>query len=208
NKNRADGLSRVDWDKNNQGVIEDIPPVDEFLDTEEDVRLHINSWSMAVGNYVTPGQPVWLSPPGHVRRPYLVLKPFIEEESWGLPNVQWMMDLALADKYQLHEDLLTMENGAQQVEGHERSIGGIYLLANALLQDEVARIGDQRQGENANVIHEGEDDDFEEGEIKEAFRKEEYDGIYLELGMLLLCEKRERDACEKVLKGRPSVYEE
>ncbi|GBG70094.1 hypothetical protein CBR_g5725 [Chara braunii] len=204
NKNRADGQSRVDWDKGNQGVIEDTPPVDGFLDTEEDVRLHINSWSMVAGNYVTPGQPVWPSPPGHVRRPDLVLKPFIEEDSWGMPNVQWMMDLTLAEKYKLHENLLTMENGAQQVEGHERSISGIYLLANALLQDEVARIGDQRQGENENVIHEGEDDDFEEGEIKEAFRTEEHDGIYLELRMLLSCEIRERDACEKVLKMRPN----
>ncbi|GBG84744.1 hypothetical protein CBR_g39122 [Chara braunii] len=88
------------------------------------------------------------------------------------------------------------------VEGHERSIGGIYLLTNALLQDEVARIGDQRQGENENVIHEGEDDDLEKGEIKEVFRMEEYDGIYLELIMLLSCEMRERDACEKVLKMR------
>ncbi|GBG85657.1 hypothetical protein CBR_g40388 [Chara braunii] len=204
NKNRADGLSRVDWDKNNQGVIEDTSPVDGFLDSEVDVRLHINSWSMVVGNYVTPGQHVWLAPPGHVRRPDLVLKPCIEEDSWGVSNVQWMMNLALADKYQLHKDLLTMENGAQQVEGHETSIGGIYLLANALLQDEVARIRDQRQGKNENVVHEGEDDDFEEGEIKEAFCTEEYDGIYLELGMLLSCEMRERDACEKVLKMRPN----
>ncbi|GBG79659.1 hypothetical protein CBR_g29807 [Chara braunii] len=42
-KNKADGLSRVDWDKNNQGMIEDTPPVDGFLDSEEDVRLHMNS---------------------------------------------------------------------------------------------------------------------------------------------------------------------
>ncbi|GBG81783.1 hypothetical protein CBR_g33961 [Chara braunii] len=90
------------------------------------------------------------------------------------------------------------EGEVELVEGHERSIGGIYLLANALLQDEVARIGDQRQGENENVVHKGEDDDFEEGEIKEAFRTEEYDGIYLELGMLLSLEMRERDACEFV----------
>ncbi|GBG71102.1 hypothetical protein CBR_g8401 [Chara braunii] len=124
NKNRADGLSRLDWDKNNQGVIEDTPPVDGFLDSEEDVRLHIKSWSLAVDNYITPGRPVWVAPPGHVRRPDLVLKPYIEENSWGMPRVEWMMDLALANKYQLHEDLLTIENGAQQVEKHEKLVCG------------------------------------------------------------------------------------
>ncbi|GBG61502.1 hypothetical protein CBR_g21845 [Chara braunii] len=122
NKNRADGLSRVDWDKNNQGVIEDAPPVDGFLDSEEDVRLHINSWALAVGNYVTPGQPVWLAPPGHPRRPDLVLKPYIEEDSWGRPGVEWMMELALAGKYELQEDLLTIESGALQVGKQEKDL--------------------------------------------------------------------------------------
>ncbi|GBG78610.1 hypothetical protein CBR_g27836 [Chara braunii] len=201
NKNRANGLSRVDWDKNSQGVIEDTPPVDGFLDSEGDVRLHINSWSLAVGNYVTPGRPVWLAPPGHVRRPNLVLKPYVEEDSWGMPDVDWMMDLALASKYQLHEDLLTIEDGALQVDKHEKVIGGVYLLANALLQEEVVRNTVQDQEEGDNVVHEREDDDFEEGEIKEAFRAEEY-GVYLELGMRLSCEMRERDACARVLKMR------
>ncbi|GBG76176.1 hypothetical protein CBR_g21925 [Chara braunii] len=117
NKNRADGLSRVDWDKNNQGVIEDAPPVDGFLDSEEDVRLHINSWSLV---------------------------------------------------------------------------------------EEVVRNMVQDQEEGDNVVHEREDDDFEEGEIKEAFRAEEYEGVYLELEMLLSCEMRERDACARILKMRPN----
>uniref|UniRef100_A0A388KGF7 Integrase zinc-binding domain-containing protein n=1 Tax=Chara braunii TaxID=69332 RepID=A0A388KGF7_CHABU len=117
NKNRADGLSRVDWGKNSEGVIQDTPPVDGFLDKEEDVRLYINSWSLAA---------------------------------------------------------------------------------------EVARNAGQDQERGENVIYEGEDDDFEEGEIKEAFRAEEYDGVYLELGTLLSCEMRERDVSEKVLKMRLS----
>ncbi|GBG77590.1 hypothetical protein CBR_g24037 [Chara braunii] len=163
NKNRADGLSRVDWDKSNKGVIEDTPPVDGFLDKEEDVKLHINSWSLAIGNYVTPGRPIWLAPPGHVRRPDIVLKPCVEEDSWGMPGVEWMMELALADKYQLQEDVVTLETVPQQVEKHERLVGGMYLLANSLLQEEVARIEGERQDREGNVIHEGEDDDFEEG---------------------------------------------
>ncbi|GBG81454.1 hypothetical protein CBR_g32445 [Chara braunii] len=175
NKNRADGLSRVDWDNNNQGVIEDAPPVDGFLDSEEDVRLHINSWALAVGNYVNPGRPVWLAPPGHARRLDLVLKPYIEEDSWGMSGVGWMMELALAGKYELQEDPLTIENGALQVGKHERVIGGGYLLANALLQEEAVRntvLGQEvvvEPGGGDNVIHEREDDDFEEGEIQEAF---------------------------------------
>ncbi|GBG84376.1 hypothetical protein CBR_g38349 [Chara braunii] len=209
-KNRADGLSRVDWDKNHQGVIEDTPPVDGFLDSEEDVRLHINSWALAVGKYVTPGRPVWLVPPGHVRRPDLVLKPYIEEDSWGMSGVGWMMELAFAGKYELQEDPLIIENGPLQVGKHEKMIGGVYLLANALLQEETVRntVLDQEEvvepGGGDNVIHEREDDDFEEGEIKESFRAEEYEGVYLELGMLLSCEMRERDACARVLKMRPS----
>ncbi|GBG44804.1 hypothetical protein CBR_g78272, partial [Chara braunii] len=136
--------------------------------------------------------------------PNLVLKPYVDEDPWGLPDVQWMMDLALADKHQLGEDQITMEDGARQVEDHERSVGGVYLLANALLQEEVARNVGQDQERGENVIYEGEDDDFEEGEIKEVFRAEEYDGVYLELGMFFSCEMRERDASEKVLKMRPS----
>ncbi|GBG67110.1 hypothetical protein CBR_g81534 [Chara braunii] len=204
NKNRADGLSRIDWDKSNQRVIEDTPPVDGFLNSEEDVRLHINSWLLAVGNHVTLGRPVWLAPPGQVRRTNLVLKPYIEEDSWGIPGVDWMMELALAGKYQLHEDLLTIEDGALQVDKHGKVIGGVYILANALLQEEVVRNTVQDQEEGDNVIHEREDDDFEEGEIKEAFRAEEYEGLYLELRMLLSCEIRERDACARVLKMRPN----
>ncbi|GBG60966.1 hypothetical protein CBR_g18564 [Chara braunii] len=210
NKNRADGLSRVDWDKNNQGVIEDAPPVDGFLDNEEDVRLHINSWALAVGKCVTPGRPVWLAPPGHARRSDLVLKPYIEEDSKGMSDVDWMMELALAGKYQLHEDSLTIEDEVLQVGKQEKTIGGVYLLANALLQEEAVRntVLDQEEvvepGEGDNVIHERGDDDFEEVEIKEAFQAEEYEGVYLELGMLLSCEMRERDACARVLKMRPS----
>ncbi|GBG66024.1 hypothetical protein CBR_g55003 [Chara braunii] len=210
NKNRANGLSRVDWDKNHQGVIEDTPPVDEFLDSEDDVRLHINSWALAVGKYVTPGRPIWLASPGHVRRPDLVLKPYIEEDSWGMSGVGWMMELALAGKYELQEDPLTIENGALHVGKHEKMIGGVYLLANALLQEETVRntVLNQEEeiepGGGDNVIHERKDGDFEEWEIKEAFRAEEYEGVYLELGMLLSCEMRERDAYAQVLKMRPS----
>ncbi|GBG77934.1 hypothetical protein CBR_g25865 [Chara braunii] len=50
---------------------------------------------------------------------------------------------------------------------------------------------------NVDEIPESQDDEFEEGEIKEAFRAEEYDGIYLELGLLLSCEMRLRDVNDR-----------
>ncbi|GBG92841.1 hypothetical protein CBR_g57392 [Chara braunii] len=50
---------------------------------------------------------------------------------------------------------------------------------------------------NVDEVSESQDDEFEEGEIKEGFRAEEYDGIYLELGLLLSCEMRLRDASDR-----------
>ncbi|GBG81545.1 hypothetical protein CBR_g32535 [Chara braunii] len=73
-------------------------------------------------------------------------------------------------------------------------------VRNTVLDQE--EVVEQEEGDN--VIHEREDDDFEELEIKEAFRAEEDEGVYLELGMLLSCETRERDACARVLKMRPN----
>ncbi|GBG70984.1 hypothetical protein CBR_g8284 [Chara braunii] len=88
-----------------------------------------------------------------------------------MSGVGWMMELALAGKYELREDPLTIENGALQVGKHEKMIGGVYLLANALLQEETVRntVLDQEEevepGGGDNVIHEREDDDFEKGLI-------------------------------------------
>ncbi|GBG80596.1 hypothetical protein CBR_g31055 [Chara braunii] len=50
---------------------------------------------------------------------------------------------------------------------------------------------------NVDEVPESQDDEFEEGEIKEAFRAEEYDGIYLELELLLSCEMRLRDVSDR-----------
>ncbi|GBG65792.1 hypothetical protein CBR_g53761 [Chara braunii] len=61
--------------------------------------------------------------------------------------------------------------------------------------------------ENEDVVPESQDDEFEEGKIKKAFRAEEYDGIYLELGLLLLCEMRDRDASERAQKIRDLYLE-
>ncbi|GBG65205.1 hypothetical protein CBR_g49997 [Chara braunii] len=155
NKNRADGLSRINWDGSDEESIEDTPPVDGFLDQEEDVRLHINEWSLRV------------------------------------PST-----------HSLVEEVRTIEEGPTQVEEREQLMGGIYLLTNTLFQGDFDRKGSFSHEENEILVPESRDDEFEEGEIKEAFRAEEYDGIYRELGLLLSCEMRDRDASAKAQKMR------
>ncbi|GBG69447.1 hypothetical protein CBR_g4142 [Chara braunii] len=194
-KNRADGLSRINWDKQEGEAVENTPPVDGFLDQEEDVRLHINKWSLRVPSCV--GYPIWQAPSGYERRTELVLKPFEEEDPWGSKDVQWMMELALASSHSLVEDMRTIEEGPGQVEWHEDLMRGMYLLVNTLLQENLDQSGSLNPAGNVDEVPESQDDEFEEGEIKEAFRAEEYDGIYLELGLLLSCEMRLRDASDR-----------
>ncbi|GBG75590.1 hypothetical protein CBR_g20221 [Chara braunii] len=199
-KNRADGLSRINWDKTSKESIEDTPPVDGFLDQEEDVRLHINEWSLRVPSCVM--HPIWLAPKGYEQKKELVLKPFQEEDPWGSKEVGWMMRLALAGIYSLAEEVRTIEEGPTQAEEHEQLMGGMYLLTNTLLQRNFDRRSAVGSEEGELLIPKSQDDEFEEGEIREAFRAEEYDGIYRELGLLLSCEMRDRDASAKAQKMR------
>ncbi|GBG89390.1 hypothetical protein CBR_g49181 [Chara braunii] len=46
NKNRADGLSRIEWEKPEEAK-EETPPVDRFLE-EDDMQLHVNAWALRV----------------------------------------------------------------------------------------------------------------------------------------------------------------
>ncbi|GBG82617.1 hypothetical protein CBR_g34987 [Chara braunii] len=196
-KNRADGLSRINWDKQKGEAVENTRPVDEFLDQEENVRLHINKWSPRVPNCV--GYPIWQALNGYERRTELVLKPFKEEDPWGGKDVQWMMELALASSHSLVEDMRTIEEGPGQVERHEDLMGGMYLLVNTLLHESLDQSGSLNPAGNVDEIPESQDDEFEEGEIKEVFRAEEYDGIYLELGLLLSCEMRAQRMLQRYL---------
>ncbi|GBG82729.1 hypothetical protein CBR_g36257 [Chara braunii] len=141
--------------------------------------------------------PIWQAPNGYERRNELVLKPFEEEDPWGGKDVQWMMELALASSHSLVEDMSTIEEGPGQVERHEVLMGGMYLLVNTLLQESLDQSGSLNPAGNVNEVLESQDDEFEEGEIKEAFHAEEYDGIYLELGLLLSCEMRLRNASDR-----------
>ncbi|GBG79757.1 hypothetical protein CBR_g30021 [Chara braunii] len=178
-KNRADGLSRINWDSQEGEAVKNTPPVDGFLNQEEDVRLHINKWSSQVLRCV--GHPIWQAPSGYERKAELVVKPFEEEDPWGGKDVHWMMKLALAGSYSLVEDMKAIEEGPGQVERH-----------GSLDQE-----GSLNPAGNEGEVRESQDDEFEEGEIKEVFRAEEYEGIYLELGLLLSCEMRLRDASDR-----------
>ncbi|GBG82239.1 hypothetical protein CBR_g34522 [Chara braunii] len=200
NKKRADGLSRINWDGSDEESIEDTPPVDGFFYQEEDVRLHINEWSLRVPSCVS--HPIWLALKGYEQKEELVLKPFEEEDPWGSKDVGWMMKLALAGTHSLVEEVRAIEEGLTQVEEHDQLMGGMYLLTNTLLQGDFDRKGSFSHAEGEILVPESRDDEFEEGEIKEAFRAEEYDGIYRELGLLLSCEMRDRDASAKAQKMR------
>ncbi|GBG66518.1 hypothetical protein CBR_g63100 [Chara braunii] len=91
-----------------------------------------------------------------------------------------MMELALASSHNLVEDMRTIEEGLGQVERHENLMGGMYLLVNTLLQESLDQSGSLNPAGNVDEVPDSQDDEFEEGEIKEVFRAEEYDGIYLE----------------------------
>ncbi|GBG90632.1 hypothetical protein CBR_g50977 [Chara braunii] len=195
NKNRADGLSRINWDRQDGEAVEDTPPVDGFLDQDEDIRLHINKWSPRVPSCV--GHPIWHAPKGYERKAELVFKPFEEEDPWGGRDVQCMTNMALAGDHCMVDEVLTIEEGPDKVKCHEELIGGMYLLINTLLQESLDLESSLNPAEGRDTALESQDDEFEEGEIKEAFLTEEYDGIYLELGLLLSCEMRDRDASHR-----------
>ncbi|GBG65169.1 hypothetical protein CBR_g49965 [Chara braunii] len=182
------------------GAVEVMPLVDDFLDQEEDVRLHINAWSLRVPSCV--GQPMWFATKGYERKSELVLKPFEEEDPWGSKDVQWMTKLALAGTRSLVDEVRTIEEGSDQVGRYEQLMGGMYLLTNTLLEGDFDQVGSPSSTEGEGLVPASQDDEFKEGEIKEAFRAEEYDGIYLELRLLLSCEMRNRDASERAQKMR------
>ncbi|GBG72406.1 hypothetical protein CBR_g11984 [Chara braunii] len=129
-------------------------------------------------------------------------QPFEEEDPCGSKDVGWMMKLALAGTQSLVEEVRTIEEGPTQVEEHEQLMGGMYLLTNTLLQGDFDRKGSFSHEENEILIPESRDNEFEKGEIKEAFRAKEYNGTYRELGLLLSCEMSDRDASAKAQKMR------
>ncbi|GBG93344.1 hypothetical protein CBR_g65652 [Chara braunii] len=197
NKNRADGLSRIEWVQPGEAK-EETSPVDGFL-KKYDMQLHVNVWALRVeDNEVREGKPMWFAPATFVRNEKLILKPFVEEDPWEERNAEWMAELALAESYRLTEEPVTIEAGTGRVDRHLLAVGRVHYLVNSLLQ---VRTEEERRTVKADKVILGDDyefdeekegEEFEQGEISEDFREEEYDGFHLEMGLLLSGDKPER----------------
>ncbi|GBG64628.1 hypothetical protein CBR_g45684 [Chara braunii] len=165
--------------------------------------IHMNvapqGWTNAVAMVQRAMIRVMQSVSPHITQPYIddlaVKGPAVKESDEVSPG--WMMELALANSHSLVEDMRTIEEGPDQVERHEDLMGGMYLLVNTLLQESLGQSRSLNPAGNVDEVPESQDNEFEEGKIKEVFRAEEYDGIYLELGLLLSCEMRLRDASDR-----------
>ncbi|GBG91908.1 hypothetical protein CBR_g53967 [Chara braunii] len=122
-KNRADGLSRIEWDSS-KDQAEDSVPVDGFLEADEQ-QLSINVWEYITNSSSRPGKSIWSSPSCYQRRSELVRREsFIEEDPWGERSAEQMMRLALSDPVRLSEEPLTIEGGHEQGDEILRISGG------------------------------------------------------------------------------------
>ncbi|GBG64036.1 hypothetical protein CBR_g40283 [Chara braunii] len=170
---------------------EDDDTEDERLRQEEDRRTELRAQRRGNQEEAEPGQ----QDSAPKKRKYAVRL----EEGF---DVERMVDRLLEGTHSLAEEIRTIEEGPAQVEEHEQLMGGMYLLTNTLLQGDFDRKNSLSPVEGEDPVPESQDDEFEQGEIKEAFRAEEYDGIYLELGLLLSFEIRDRDESAKTQKMR------
>ncbi|GBG68278.1 hypothetical protein CBR_g2826 [Chara braunii] len=158
-QNRADGLSRVDWDSLTDQA-EDLVPVDGFLEGEES-QLSINSYNYLADATTRNGKTIWnASCFHHVRSDLVIGEPFIEEDPWGERTSEQMMNLALSDEV---EEPLTIEYGHEQADKTFRITGEMSFLVNSLIhEDRLKMMNEEAEG----------------SEIREAFREGEYDGVY------------------------------
>ncbi|GBG64035.1 hypothetical protein CBR_g40282 [Chara braunii] len=170
---------------------EDDDTEDERLRQEEDRRTGLRAQRRGIQEEAEPGQ----QDSAPKKRKYAVRL----EEGF---DVERMVDRLLEGTHSLAEEIRTIEEGPAQVEEHEQSMGVMYLLTNTLLQGDFDRKNFLSLVEGEYPVPESQDDEYEKGEIKEAFRAEEYDRIYLELGLLLSYEIRDRDASAKAQKMR------
>ncbi|GBG62763.1 hypothetical protein CBR_g32353 [Chara braunii] len=168
-QNRADGLSRIEWDSSKDRA-EDSVPMDGFLETDEQ-QLSINVWEYINNASSRPGKSIWSSPSCYQKRSELVMREsFIEEDPWGERSAEQMMRLVLSDPVQLSKEPLTIEGGHEQGDEVLRISGGMVFLVNSLIQEDHGKL----------MLEEGEG-----SEIKEVFREKEYDGIYKKIGLWL-----------------------
>ncbi|GBG62266.1 hypothetical protein CBR_g29874 [Chara braunii] len=69
-------------------------------------------------------------------------------------------------------------------------------------EGEIVKANEIVLGDDFEFDEEMKGEEFEQGEISEDFREEEYDGFHLEMRLLLFGDKRERDVSKKVLRMR------
>ncbi|GBG72908.1 hypothetical protein CBR_g12628 [Chara braunii] len=107
-QNRADGLSRVEWDPE-LDQAEGLVPVDAFL-KEEESQLSMNSFTYLTDATTRHGRSIWNAPTFYeVRSKLMMEEPFIEEDPWGEQTSEEMMRLALTNAINLVLDPLTIE---------------------------------------------------------------------------------------------------
>ncbi|GBG80404.1 hypothetical protein CBR_g30869 [Chara braunii] len=168
-QNRADGLSRVEWDPESDQAEKSVP-VDAFL-KEEESQLSINYLAYLTDAVTRHGKSIWNALTFHEVRPELVVEePFIEEDPWGQQTVEEMMRLTLTDDIDLMLDPLTIEQGYRQSDDAFQTIGRVSFIMNLLLHEDRPRLMTTEEGGS---------------EIKEAFKEKEYEGEYKKIDMWL-----------------------
>ncbi|GBG76717.1 hypothetical protein CBR_g22936 [Chara braunii] len=176
-QNRDDGLSRVEWDPESDQAEESVP-VDAFL-KEEESRLSINFLTYLTDAATRRGRSIWNAPTCHEVRSKLVMEgPFIEEDLWGEQTAKKMMRLALTGDIDLMLDPLTIEQGHTRADDAFQIVGRMSYIMNLLVHEDRLRLMNAEEGG---------------GEVKEAFKKKEYEGEYKKIGMWLSGELDENE---------------
>ncbi|GBG85094.1 hypothetical protein CBR_g39555 [Chara braunii] len=143
-----------------------------------------NTGPRSIRNRPNPGSFTIEESEGERRR--LLAEPEEEERikafSLSLSDVSKVMDIVAAHEMADPDAIQALREQVQE----SPEVGRLEL---------VYRLPDGRR--NPAAVHAQADDEFEEGEIKKVFRAEEYEGIYLELRLLLSCEMRLRDASDR-----------
>ncbi|GBG70568.1 hypothetical protein CBR_g6694 [Chara braunii] len=151
-----------------------------------------NAVTMVQRSMIRVMQPI--SP--QITEPYIddlaVKGPIEKDESEVVPGVRRIMD-----------EPLTIEAGVQQADEQVAMMGRMYYLRNTLLQvqREIVKT-DEIVIEDNYEFDEEKEGEFEQEEISEEFKEEEYEGFYLEMGLLLSGDKKEREVSEKTLRMR------
>ncbi|GBG85690.1 hypothetical protein CBR_g40421 [Chara braunii] len=165
-QNRADGLSRVEWDPEADQAEESVP-VNAFL-KEKEARLSINIFVYLTDAATRHGKSIWNAPAFHEVRPELVVEePFIKEDPWGEQTAEEMMRLALTGDIDLMFDPVTIEQGHTRADGAFQIVGRMSYIMNLLVHEDHLRLMNAEEGG---------------GELKEVFKKKEYEGEYKKIG--------------------------